>query len=127
MIVVDASVILPGLLAEGESRGILAGDDVHVPHLADCELVNGMRANVSRGSVPPAAAARALERWSAMGVRRYGVAHLLPRIWGLRDVLSAYDATYVALAESLGCPLATADGGIARARGPRCEIIAPPT
>jgi predicted nucleic acid-binding protein len=36
----------------------------------------------------------------------------------------AYDATYVALAELLGCPLATRDRGIARARGVRCEVVA---
>ena len=49
---------------------------------------------------------------------------LLPRVWALRDSLSAYDATYVALAEALGCPLATGDLRLARAPGPRCEIIA---
>jgi predicted nucleic acid-binding protein len=127
MIVVDASVILPGLLAEGTSRELLAGDDVHVPHLADSELVRGLRSNVRRGAVPAGAAEEALVRWSALGVRRHGVRHLLPRIWALRDALSAYDATYVALAELLGCPLATGDRGIARARGLRCEVVAPPS
>ena len=32
--------------------------------------------------------------------------------------------TYVALAEALDCPLATADLRLTRARGPRCKIIA---
>jgi predicted nucleic acid-binding protein len=125
VIVVDASVILPGLLAEGASRALLARDDVHVPHLADSELVHGLRGNVLRGTVPAAAAAEALARWTALGMRRHAAVRLLPRVWALRDVLSAYDATYVALAEFLGCPLATGDGGIARAAGIRCEVFAP--
>ena len=37
------------------------------------------------------------------------------RIWELRDNLSAYDAGYVALAESLDCSLVTADARISRA------------
>jgi predicted nucleic acid-binding protein len=127
MIVLDASVILPGLLADGESRDLLMRDEVHVPHLADSELIHGMRANVRRGVVPLDAAEEALSRWGALGVRRHGAVRLIPRIWALRDVLSAYDATYVALAELLGCPLATGDLGIARACGPLCEVVAPPT
>ncbi len=127
MIVVDASVILPGLLADGASRALLIGDDVHVPHLADSELVHGLRANVLRGAVPVAAAADALARWSALGVRRHAARRLLPRVWALRNALSAYDATYVALAELLGCPLATGDRGIGRAVGIRCEIVMPPS
>jgi predicted nucleic acid-binding protein len=125
VIVLDASVILPGLLADGSSRELLVREDVHVPHLADSELALGMRSNVRRGAVPCGAAQEALARWSALGVRRHGVLHLLPRIWALRDVLSAYDATYVALAELLGCPLATGDRGIAGAPGVRCEVVAP--
>jgi predicted nucleic acid-binding protein len=120
-------VILPGLLADGRSRELLARNDVHVPHLADSELVNGIRASVGRGIVPLRAAEEALARWSALGVRRHGVRRLLPRIWALREALSAYDATYVALAELLGCPLATGDRSIARAAGTRCEIVVPPT
>lgn len=33
-----------------------------------------------------------------------------------------YDATYVALAEGLGCRLATSDLRLANAPGPDCEI-----
>jgi len=40
----------------------------------------------------------------------------------LRDNLTAYDAAYVALAEALDALLLTADGGIGKANGVRCEV-----
>lgn len=67
-------------------------------------------------------ASRALDVWGRLGVERVGVRGLLGRIWELRDNLSAYDATYVAVAEALESPLLTADGRLARAPGPRCTI-----
>ncbi len=36
-------------------------------------------------------------------------------VWRLRHNLTSYDATYVALAAALDCPLLTADGGMAQA------------
>ena len=58
---------------------------------------------------------------------RYPVFLLLDRVWELRDNLSAYDASYVALAESLDCNLMTADARLSRAPGIRCVIeLVPP-
>jgi predicted nucleic acid-binding protein len=51
---------------------------------------------------------------------------LLQRVWELRDNLSAYDASYVALAELLDCTLLTADRRLSRAPGIRCSITAVP-
>jgi predicted nucleic acid-binding protein len=48
---------------------------------------------------------------------------LLSRVWELRQNLSAYDASYVALAEAMSCPLHTADARLARALGPTCTIV----
>jgi predicted nucleic acid-binding protein len=47
---------------------------------------------------------------------------MLDRIWELRDDLSAYDATYVAVAEAFDAPLLTADARLARAPGPTCPV-----
>ena len=48
------------------------------------------------------------------------------RVWDLRDNLTSYDAWYVALAEAVGCALATLDKRLVRATGPTCQFIAPP-
>lgn len=47
---------------------------------------------------------------------------LLPRIWALRDNLTAYDAAYVALAEVLDAPLFTCDRRVAAAPGHRARV-----
>jgi predicted nucleic acid-binding protein len=49
------------------------------------------------------------------------------RVWQLRDNLTAYDAWYVALAESLGVPLVTLHRRVAGSRGPQCTFRLPPT
>lgn len=50
---------------------------------------------------------------------------LAERVWALRPNVTAYDACYVALAESLGCPLATLDHRLSLAPGCRCEFLLP--
>lgn len=48
---------------------------------------------------------------------------LLPRIWELRDTITAYDATYVALAEALGATLITGDRKLAGAVGAALDVV----
>lgn len=57
---------------------------------------------------------------------RYPVFTLLDRVWDLRDNASAYDASYVAMAELLGCALLTADRRLARAPAAGCPITVVP-
>lgn len=47
---------------------------------------------------------------------------LTARAWQLRHAISAYDALYVALAETLGVPLVTCDAKLAGSNGHRAEI-----
>jgi predicted nucleic acid-binding protein len=54
-------------------------------------------------------------QYLALPLTRHGHAALLGRILALRDNFSAYDATYVALAERVGGRLLTADDPLARA------------
>jgi predicted nucleic acid-binding protein len=44
------------------------------------------------------------------------------RAYELGANVTPYDASYVALAEMLGCDLVTADRRLADATGPRCAI-----
>jgi len=58
-----------------------------------------------------------LRHWRALDIDRYGHLFLLDRIWELRHNVSAYDATYVALAEALDTVVFTADRRLAHAPG----------
>lgn len=122
MIVVDASVVVSGLLQAGEARDAMGHQALTAPHLVDVEVVHALRRRVAAQRLSAADAHRALDVWRQMGIRRYGAQPYLGRIWELRDNLSAYDATYVGLAEALDCPLLTADGRLSRAPGPRCTV-----
>lgn len=122
MIVIDASAAILALLNDGEARAMLREGAVVCPHLADSELAHVLRSQVLRGDLKAADAGRAIDVWGRLGIERIGVQRLLPRIWELRENVSAYDATYVAVAEALDAALLTADGRLARAPGPRCPI-----
>ena len=96
----------------GRSNGGL-----HVPHLFDVEVLHAIRRHTLRGVLTVARSYQASEALRSMRATRYPHAALLSRIWELRDNLTAYDATYVALAETLDAPLVTTDGRLARTSG----------
>lgn len=52
----------------------------------------------------------------------YPTEPLLHRAWDLRNNVTAFDACYVSLAESLGCPLLTGDKRLSRAPTIRCPV-----
>jgi predicted nucleic acid-binding protein len=47
------------------------------------------------------------------------------RVWELRHSITSYDAWYVAVAEAYDLPLATLDGKLCKAAGPRCRFLTP--
>ncbi len=122
MIVADASAVVAGLLNAGPARQILASEALQAPHLLDVEVASVLRRLCRTGTLHADDAEHLLEVYAALGIRRHLSSPLLGRIWALRDNLSAYDASYVALAETLGCPLLTADRRLAAAPGPTCGI-----
>jgi predicted nucleic acid-binding protein len=126
VIVVDASAALSGLLNDGPARRSLATDQLHAPHLIDSEVASGLRLRVAARQVTADNGWAALDTWRRLGLTRYAGYPLLERVWQLRDNLSAYGAGYVALAESLGCPLVTADVRLSQAPGIRCPITVVP-
>ncbi len=126
MIVVDASAAVRALLHDGEARRYLSAGSLVAPHLVDAEVIQALRRLVARGSVGDTDAGRAVRQWSRLGLTRLPVSGLTSRIWSLRHNLSAYAASYVALAEALDCPLLTADARLAGAPGPSCPITVVP-
>ena len=131
MIVIDASAAVEYLIgtAAGERVAERIGQaDValHAPHLLDLEVTHTLRRLVRSGTLDTARAEEAFVDLLALRVRRHAHTVHLPRVWALRDVMTAYDAAYVALAEVLNAPLLTRDARLARAHGhqARVEVIA---
>jgi predicted nucleic acid-binding protein len=127
VIVLDASVMVDLLIREAPEtahiRARLSREpDVHVPHLVDAEVTHALRGLVLGDRLAAARARRAIRRFSVLPLVRWPQTPLLGRVFALRDRLSAYDATYVALAEGLGATLLTRDAGLARAGGHRARI-----
>ncbi len=119
--VVDASVIVDFLLRTRDATVLVAlledpRIDLHTPGLCDVETAAAVRAALLRGRLEsPEQAALLLDDLDGMPVVRYDHGPLLRRVLELRDNFSAYDATYVALAEALGASLVTADARLAAA------------
>ena len=126
MIVVDASAAVSALLNAGSARTLLGAEQLHVPHLIDTEITSVLRRHVARQELPPDDGWTAVDTWRRLGIIRHPVFALLDRVWELRENLSAYDATYVALAEALDCAFVTADARLSRAPDVRCPITVLP-
>jgi predicted nucleic acid-binding protein len=126
VIVVDASVLTTALgddAADGDqARARLHGERLTAPGLIDLEVLSVWRRQLRDGDMDARRAGLALADLAALPLRRTPHRPLLARCWELRDNLTIYDASYVALAEVLGVTLLTADGRLARATGPRCTI-----
>ena len=126
MIVVDAGVLATALGDDGpdgdRARARLRGERLSAPELVDLEVASVLRRQVQGGEVDIRRAALALADLAALPLRRAPHRPLLARCWELRDNLTVYDASYVALAEALDVTLLTGDGRLARAPGPRCRV-----
>ena len=124
MIVIDASVLATALGDDGEdgarARARIRGEDLAAPELIDLEVVSVWRRTLTDAR----RVALALADLDEIPLRRARHLPLLARCWELRENLTPYDASYVALAEALDATLLTADRRLGRAPGPRCEIEA---
>ena len=125
MIVVDSSAVvktLAGRERDGELADCVRAGRLHAPYLLDVEVTHALRALVRRRVLHRDRATDALADFGALRLTRYPQLPLLARVWQLRGALSAYDATFVALAEALEVPLVTCDAGLAAAAGHAAEI-----
>ena len=127
MLVLDASLALEITLRSAKgalaTRVLLrAGEELHAPHLIDIEFMHTLRRMVRERELDPGAAQRTLDDFLDLALERHVHTTYLARIWILRNALSAYDAVYVALAESLAAPLLTCDARLSRSHGHHADI-----
>lgn len=123
--VLDASVAVAALTEPGSPAAtVLADDDAifQAPSIFDAEVLSALRGLVRGGKYDPAAASELITDLTVLPVERWHMSALLPRMWALRDNLTAYAAAYVALAELTGAVLLTSDERITASPAPRCSI-----
>ena len=87
---------------------------LHAPELIEPETLNALRGLARGGAITDRRAEEAVGDLASVRLARYPHAPLRDRVWALRHNLSAYDATYLALAEAVDDPLLlTGDAGLA--------------
>ena len=128
-VVVDASLAVKWLVREADSGQALAlarswaasAVTPAAPYLMPVEVGNALHRRVVRGELPLAEGARLIESLLASDIELLETAGLHSRALELASQLdqgAIYDAHYLALAESLGCDLWTADVRFYRAARP---------
>ena len=128
MLVLDAAAAVAVLLNLGPAatnirlRVSLPRETLHVPHLFDLEVLHVLGRYSRAGNLSEERERLALSRLEAMRLSRYAHYSFLGRIWDLKYSLTAYDAAFVALAETLAAPLLTTDRRLAQAPGIRAEV-----
>jgi predicted nucleic acid-binding protein len=127
LIVADASVVANALADDG-TDGELARSELRsagelaAPDLVDVETVAVMRRRWLAGTLTARRFRTAIDDLELLDLDRYPTLPFMRRAYELRHNLTAYDASYIALAELLGSELLTGDRHLAAAPGPRCPI-----
>jgi predicted nucleic acid-binding protein len=126
VIVLDASVVVELLTngARAESiRSDLFGRDESfiVPHLIDVEVMSAIRSLVAGERTGSNGIEQMIAGLAALPAERYSHTPLLSRIWELRHNFTAYDATYIALAEATNSVLYTSDEKLRK--GHRARVV----
>lgn len=129
MIVVDASLVVEvltnGPLADAIRHELArSGEPLIVPHLLDIEVVSAIRGLSAGRKIEAGRAALVLSDLTGLPAQRCPHVTLLPRIWELRHNFTAYDATYIALAEAMNATLYTSDKRLAKGHRARVRLFA---
>jgi predicted nucleic acid-binding protein len=128
--VLDSSAIVAMLVDGGETGdwvAATAGDGfLAAPALAMFETANILRRLQLAGRLERVESTLAHREVLALPLQLWPYPAVADRAWELRETLTTYDASYVALAELLDARLVTLDRRLTRASGPRCAILTPP-
>jgi predicted nucleic acid-binding protein len=113
VIVVDASAVVHLLTASPVQPLLLqdfaAAGSVHAPYVLDFEVAHTLRGLLLGKKIEATIAEAARAEFARIQISHYPMATLEERVWELRGNFTAYDASYIALAEALECPLLTRD------------------
>ena len=127
--VIDSSLLVAALVDSGEegrwAEDVIARENLASPELALVEATNTLRRLEIAGHISRFEADAAYADLLRLDLALFPFSPFAQRIWALRGNMTSYDAWYVALAESLGCPLLTLDRKLKSAEGPTCEVIIP--
>lgn len=130
-LVIDASAAVAALVDDGPdgrwAEELIAREALAAPHLMPVEVGNILRRASLSHQLSSDSAALAHEALQTLRVELYPYSPVAGRVWQLRANLTAYDAWYVALAESLDAVLVTLDERLIRAAGPRCAFARLPS
>lgn len=127
MIVVDASV-LATVVGDDGADGQRARDELRAagelaaPDLVDVDTVAVLRKRWLAGDLSDRRFSAAVDDLADLDLDRFPTLPFMRRAFELRASVTADDAAYVALAETLDCELLTADRRLQQAHGPRCGI-----
>ncbi|PWJ51164.1 Predicted nucleic acid-binding protein, contains PIN domain [Quadrisphaera granulorum] len=127
MIVLDVSVLTSALTDDGP-LGVAARAELSrdlrwaAPAHLVVEVFSAVRGRRAGGHITEERALDAIAALAAAVIEPVATSPLLRRMWELRGHVTGNDAAYAVAAESLGCPLVTADLRLARAAGLRCEV-----
>lgn len=127
MIVIDASVLAnvvgdDGTAGRAARARLAAARDASVPDLADVETVSVLRKRWLAGELTDRRFRSAIDDLLALPLTRFPTGPLMIRAYELRANITAYDASYIALAEGLACTLVTGDSRLVTAPGTNCAI-----
>ena len=129
-LVVDSSALVALLTDAGPAGDWVAsttsGTVLAAPELALFEAANILRRHQLTGALTSLEATLAHDDLRALPVQLWPYLPLAERVWALRENVTAYDASYIALAELLATSLITLDTRLGRANGPRCPVLTPP-
>lgn len=92
------------------SRTIVENEvDLTAPELLSLEVVHALRKRLNLKLLSERHAIQAFRNLCMMPIEYLSHAELVQRVWQLKANMSAYDASYVALAEKLSAPIWTCD------------------
>ena len=123
----DASLLLEFVTANPKTSALaqfFEANQVEVcaPQIVILEVLNALRRQVNLKRLSAEKAHLTVQFLQELPINYYSHEELIPRTWQLRGNMNAYDAAYVALAESLDAELWTSDKKFVGTPGLRAQI-----